>query len=309
MGFLRKLPSGRVTDWIRNNRDKRFFAYIHTIDPHVPYSPPPDFLRLYDPNPYSGPIKPTMSHVQLEEIKKGNIKVNDRDQQYLEALYQGEISYHDKYLGSFMQTLSDLGLLENTLILVTSDHGEEFWEHGSVGHGHSIFQELVHVPFIAYWRGVIAPGTRIKENYDHAVIMPTIMDALGLDLPQYLEGVSVLPRILGQYDRYPHAGLTNHQSERMGVWSGNFKLQMNGPVNAFLYDIARDPESKDNIARKHPIVLRYLKTLLGLLMGAPDKRRWKSATILSENVADVPVEEVVWDDDLKRQLKLIGYIQ
>jgi len=299
---------GKVTEWIEKNKDSRFFAYVHIIDPHVPYDPPEDFLRLYDPAPYSGPIKPRMTHIQLEEIKKGKMDVTDRDKERLVSLYKGEISYHDKYLGWFMQKLADMGMLEDTIIIATADHGEEFWEHGSVGHGHSIYQELVHIPLVVYWKGKLEPGSKVSENYDHTIIAPTIMDALGLDFPNYFEGKSVLPRIFGQHNEYPHAGLTNHQSERMGVWSGKIKLQMHGPLKTFLYDLEKDPMCMTNLQKSHQITLFYMKSLLGLFMGAPDKKEWKSSTLSKENVGDIQVEEVQWDESLKKQLQILGYV-
>lgn len=298
----------KSADWINKVRDKRFFAYIHTIDPHVPYAPPDDFIKLYDSKPYSGPIKPRMSHIQLEEIKKGNLKVSERDKQRVLALYKGEISYHDKYLGSFMQKMADLGLLEDTLLIITADHGEEFWEHGSVGHGHSIFQELVHVPFILFWKGTLPTGNKIADNHDHGVIVSTMFDAMGLDFPDYLEGASILPKAMGQDETYPHAGFSTHQGERMGVWSGNMKLQMNGPLKTYLYDMDKDPACKNNVYKNHPTALRYMRSLLGMFMGAPDKRDWKSTRLLAEKKLDVKVEEVEWDDELKQQLQKLGYI-
>jgi choline-sulfatase len=298
----------KAAEWIDKVRDKRFFAYIHTIDPHVPYSPPEDFIKLYDSKPYDGPIKPRMSHVQLEEIKKGSLKVSERDKQRIEALYKGEISYHDKYLGSFMQRMADMGLLEDTLLIITADHGEEFWEHGSVGHGHSIFQELVHVPFVVFWKGVVPAGRRVADNHDHAVIVPTLMDGLSLDAPDYLEGTSILPKAVGLDEKYPHAGFSTHQNERMGVWSDRVKLQMNGPVNTYLYDMAKDPDCKNNVYKNHPVSLRYMRTLLGLFMGSPDRKDWKSTALLAEKQLDVKVEEVEWDDELKKQLQKLGYV-
>jgi len=298
----------KALDWIGKVRDKRFFAYIHTIDPHVPYSPPDDFLALYDSKPYDGPIKPRMSHVQLEEIKKGNLKVDDRDKQRIVALYKGEISYHDKYMGMFMQKMADMGLLDETLLIVTADHGEEFWEHGSVGHGHSVFQELIHVPFIVFWKGVVPAGRTVGDNHDHGVVVPTIFDGLGLDAPNYLEGTSILPKAAGLDEAFPHAGFSTHQGERMAVWSGRMKLQMNGPLNTYIYDVEQDTASRSNIASNHPVTLRYMRSLLGMFMGAPDRRGWKSTSLLSENTVDAKTEEVQWDDELKQQLQKLGYV-
>jgi arylsulfatase A-like enzyme len=211
-------------------------------------------------------------------------------------------------MGMFMQKMADMGLLDDTLLIVTADHGEEFWEHGSVGHGHSIFQELIHVPFIVFWKGVVPAGRLVDDNHDHGVVVPTIFDGLGLDAPNYLEGTSILPKAAGLDEAFPHAGFSTHQGERMAVWSGRMKLQMNGPLNTYLYDVEQDTASRSNLTSNHPVTLRYLRTLLGMFMGAPDKRGWKATKLLTENTVDAKAEDVQWDDELKQQLQKLGYV-
>jgi arylsulfatase A-like enzyme len=300
---------GRALEWIEANKDRRFYAYVHTIDPHVPYSPPEQFLKLYDDRPYDGPIDPGKTHLQIEEIKKKTLQVTDRDKERVVALYDGEISYHDGHLGSFLKRLDELGLLEDTLVVVTSDHGEEFWERDSVGHGHSIFQELIHVPFLLMWKGVVPTGRRIPDNHDHTVIVPTIFEALGLTAPDYLEGRSVLPRALGREETGPHAGFSTHQGDRMAVWSGRHKFQLSGAVRGALFDLAEDPECKLDRDDERPITVRYMRTLLGAFMGASDKRYWRHPDLSRANVGDVAVEQAQVDPQLDQQLQALGYVR
>jgi arylsulfatase A-like enzyme len=155
---------------------------------------------------------------------------------------------------------------------------------------------------------VVPAGRRVADNHDHAVIVPTLMDGLSLDAPDYLEGTSILPKAVGLDEKYPHAGFSTHQNERLGVWSDRVKLQMNGPVNTYLYDMAKDPDCKNNVYKNHPVSLRYMRTLLGLFMGSPDRKDWKSTALLAEKQLDVKVEEVEWDDELKKQLQKLGYV-
>lgn len=300
---------GDASAWIEANKSERFFAYVHTIDPHVPYAPPPEFLRPYHDGAYSGPVVARKTHLQLDEIKRGALRVGDRDKEYIRALYAGEIGYHDHHLGRFLARLGEIGLLDETMIMVTSDHGEEFWERGSVGHGHSIFQELVHVPFILAWKGTIPAGVRIADNHDHAAIMPTILDALGLDPPDHIEGRSVLPRALGREEPGPHGGFSTHQGERMAVWSGRYKLQMNGLARGALFDLAEDPGSERDLDDARPITLRYMRSVLGHFFGAPDKRRWREAALARANVTPAALEKVEIDARTQQQLEALGYIQ
>jgi arylsulfatase A-like enzyme len=299
---------GEAAAWIEANRGDRFYAYVHTIDPHVPYWPPAEYLQLYWQGPYDGPIDGRQTHLQVEKIKKGQMQVDERDKEYIRALHDGEISYHDAHLGSFFRRLDELGLMEDTLVIVVSDHGEEFWDRGSIGHGHSIFQELVHVPFLMMWKGVIPPGRRIPDNHDHAAIVPTVFDAMGVPTPDYCEARSLLPRAIGRQEAGPHAGFSTHQGERMAVWSGSRKLQMNGLGRTALFDLAEDPGSERDIDDDHPLAVRYMRTLLGQFMGAPDKRDWQGAALGRRNVAEAQAEAVEMDDATRRQLCALGYL-
>jgi arylsulfatase A-like enzyme len=300
-----------AAEWIENNKNRRFFAYIHTIDPHAPYTPPQEFLKLYDSKPYDGPIQPEKTHLQIDSIMKGKMRINERDAERLIALYNGEISYHDKCLGIFIQKLEEMNILKDTIIIVTADHGEEFGEHHGWGHGHSIYQELVHVPLVIYWKGVTPKGLRVSSNYDHSVIFPTIFDALGLETLDYLEGVSILPIIFNNFAvldvlREPRAGFSSHKDERMAVWSQNLKLQVNKTrwrFKTFLYDLEKDPDCQIDFSKQQPIALWYMKILLGLFMGAEDKRFWKSSKMIKKEKLKLRIKKLEWDDELRKLLE------
>lgn len=294
-------------EWIEKVKDRRFYAYIHTIDPHVPYSPPKEFLELYDKQPYHGPVVPRKTAYHLEDIKKDKFRPTQRDKDRILALYDGEISYHDKYFGKFLQKLETLGLMEDTLIMVVSDHGEEFWDHGSVGHGHQIHQELIHVPFLLIWKGTIPEKVRVADNHDHGCMVPTTFDAMGLKAPDYLEGCSVLPVALGRQQAGLQAGFSSHQGDRQGVWSGKWKLLMRGPVNTYLYDTDADPRCKSNLRKKKPVTLAYMRALLGQFQGSSDKARWSSRERVGKQKRKVEQEKVQMDDELRKQLKALGY--
>lgn len=298
---------GDAIEWIREVKDEPFYAYIHTIDPHVPYSPPEEFLQMYDKGEYQGPVSPRRTAEHLEDIKKGKFNPSARDKIRIEALYDGEISYHDKWFGDFLEKLESLNILEETLIMVVSDHGEEFWDHGSVGHGHQIHQELIHVPFLMVWKGTIPEKTRIAENYDHTCIVPTIFEAMDLKPPDYLEGPSVLDRAMGGQSEGPQAGFSTHQGDREAVWSNNWKVLMRGPIKTFLYDLGSDPKCQTNLAAKRPITLTYLRTLLGQFHGSQDKSKWRSRKLVQKAVIKAKEEKVEMDKELEEQLKALGY--
>ncbi|MCA9614236.1 MAG: sulfatase-like hydrolase/transferase, partial [Myxococcales bacterium] len=113
-----------------------------------------------------------------EKIKIGRIRLQDRDKQRLEALYDGEITYHDTHFAAMLEGLERRGLADETVVAFVADHGEEFFDHDSVGHGHSLFEELLHVPFVMRVPGIDEP-VRVTEPAGLVDVMPTVLDALG----------------------------------------------------------------------------------------------------------------------------------
>jgi len=151
-----------VLSWLdKRPEDKPFFLYVHTIDPHVPYRPPSNVLSLYGDPDYKGPVSFRSSATLLEDVKLKKVTLKEKDKQQLEALYDAEITYHDVHFNAIMQGLERRGVDDETLVIVTSDHGEEFWDHGSVGHGHNVYEELLHVPLF-----MRLPGTKTLTRVD-----------------------------------------------------------------------------------------------------------------------------------------------
>ncbi|MGD8860723.1 MAG: sulfatase [Myxococcales bacterium] len=298
-------------DWIEKKQEagERFYAYVQTIDPHVPYDPPDEFLKMYDPEPYDGGVKPRSTAQLLEDIKKGKFEPTARDKARIRALYDGEISYHDKWFGDFMDKLDAAGVLEDTLVIVVSDHGEEFWEHGNVGHGHQIHQELIHVPFIMSWKGSLPAGKRVAANSDHCSLVPTLFDAMGLKPPDYLEAQSVLGAARGEAAPSPAAGFSTHQGEREAAWSGRFKLLQRGPIGTYLYDVENDRTCQNNLEDSHPITLTCLRAVLGQFQGAENKARWRSRHLEQAVAMKVDAENVEMDPETSEQLKALGYFR
>ena len=298
-------------DWVaqKHQAGERFYAYVHTIDPHVPYDPPDEFLKLYEKEPYSGEIRPRNTANLLEDIKKGKFTPSAADKRHIRALYNGEISYHDKWFGNFIDKLEKDGLLEDTLVVVVSDHGEEFWEHGNVGHGHQIHQELIHVPCIMSWKGGLPAGGRVAGNQDHSSLVPTLFAAMGLTPPAYLEGESVLAAARGEQMPAPAAGFSTHQGEREAAWCGRYKLLQRGPIRTFLFDVDKDGACEHNLKDSHPIALTTLRAVFGQFHGAPHKAQWRSHELRSGAKVDVAAEEVQMDGQTREQLEALGYFQ
>ena len=255
----------------------RFFTYIQTIDPHVPYDPPGNFLEMYFEGPYTGQIRNRSTGDLLGRAKTNppTVVFTEEDQRRLEALHDAEISYHDHHLARFLTRIEQLGLNENTLFVITSDHGEEFNEHGSWGHGHSVYQELLHVPLMIRWPGVAPAGARVPDVVTTMDIAPTMLEALGMPSPPDFEGRSLLGYLRGSPPPGPHVAFSDYQETRRVIRSHDAKLILRNSGTFVLFDLAADPgERRELDGRATPITMRALRTLSGVFLGAADRRGW-----------------------------------
>jgi arylsulfatase A-like enzyme len=294
-------------DWIEQHKDERFFAYVHTIDPHVPYDPPDEFLSMYKKGEYTGPVSPRKTPEQLAEAKKvpPKISFSAADKQYLKDLYDGEVSYHDRYMGLFVERLAKLGLYDDTVFVITADHGEEFDEHGSWGHGHSVYQELLWIPYIVRLPGVVPAGKRIGEAVSSMTVFPTVLEAVGVTAPSTLEDRSVLSWLRGAPPPAVPVAFSDFLDDRRVIRAGRWKLILRG-TNETLFDLASDPTEQKELERsKHPIAARYTTLMLGQFLGARDRRNWLGAG--QGQGVKLERENAAIDDTLREQLKAIGY--
>jgi arylsulfatase A-like enzyme len=243
-------------DWSKKNADKPFFLYLGTIDPHVTYRAHDDIIGKYDTEPYHGPYGKYLSGETLGKIK-GGLNVSARDRERIINLYKNEITYNDLAFGQLREALEEQGLWEGTMVVITSDHGEEFWEHGSVGHGHSVHQELVHVPLIVYYPPLIPKGTRVEAGVDVLDVYPTILEALGAKMPDGLQGKSVLPLIHNMHGGYPEPAVATQYLIHYGMQMQQWKLYLKrGDYE--LFDRDSDPLEKTDVADKHPLASRFM---------------------------------------------------
>jgi arylsulfatase A-like enzyme len=304
---------GEAQSWIRKNKDGRFFVYIQTIDPHVPYDPPDEFLKMYDAKPYSGQVQNRRTHLMLDEAKKNpkKYKFTARDKERIEALHDGEISYHDAYFDKFLAMLDELGLSEDTIVVVTSDHGEEFQEHGSWGHGHSVYQELLGVPLLFRWPGVIPANLRIEPAVSTMDIGPTVLEATGVPIPEAFEGRSLLGFMRGDWPLGPYVAFSDFLDHRRVIRGGDWKLIIRGNLSQVMFDLGNDYWEQEELdGRAHPIAQRYLRTLHGQFLGASDRGRWLAGSTgtTAPKKKGLEEEKQQMTPELCKQLVALGYI-
>jgi arylsulfatase A-like enzyme len=291
--FIREsLPNGAeylwkiARPWVAANVGHRQLVYLATIEPHVAYVPRREFLARYWKKPYRGPIKPALSGVQLGLIKEGKLAIGAEDRAYLEALYDGEISQSDAAFGAFIADLKALGIYDRSVVIVVSDHGDQFNEHGGLGHGDTVYQELTHVPLVIRAPGVLPPGHVVHADVEIMDVFATILDLAGVGAPPGTQGDSLVPLARDEIGAAPRAALTVDGQVVRGLKVGRHRLVHRGPDAAVeLYDDEADPLEQRDVAAERPIAVRTLRGALGLVYAYEttwSKSTWGTAANLRE---------------------------
>jgi len=177
--------------WLRSHRGRRFFLFLHFWDVHYDYVPPAPYDTMFDPE-YRGSIN-AINFMQNSEI---NRRMSRRDLDHIIALYDGEIRWVDEHIGRILGVVDELGLAGRTAVIVTADHGDEFFEHGGKGHQRTLYREVVQVPLLVRVPGVTA-GQVVDRPVSLVDIMPTVLDLLGARGPAGLNGSSLVPLMTG----------------------------------------------------------------------------------------------------------------
>jgi arylsulfatase A-like enzyme len=219
---------------------------------------------------------------------------------YLMQNYDAEIRFTDHQIGRLVESLRALGLEENTLIILTSDHGEEFAEHGNLGHGKTCYEETLRVPLILSWPGRLPQGVRIGSKAALIDLAPTILSLAGIRNPGHFDGLSLVPMIHGRpgksrmiFSETIFEGASDRQVTAIdGEWKCHYNRQGRRPDE--LYHLGRDPGETVNLADEEPDILRRMK---------------KSMDAYMEIVPEAGVEEVVQSGEIRKQLRRLGYIE
>jgi arylsulfatase A-like enzyme len=240
-----------------------FFLFLHFYDVHSDYSPADEFRRRFV-RPYEGALDGSTS--QLLDLRDDPEDVTADDVRFLHDLYDAEIAQLDAELARLFRYLDERGLAERTLVVVTSDHGEEFLEHGSLLHGRTQYQEMLHVPLLMRGPGVAA-GVTVEAPVALVDVAPTVLELCGLSFPRNVDGTSLVPywrdpsAVPAGRPLFAEADHNNAENDvvRM-VRVEQMKLCANRRSGAVeLFDLSRDRAESENLATSDPervIVLR-----------------------------------------------------
>jgi arylsulfatase A-like enzyme len=165
--------------WLSRKDHKPFFAFLNYMDAHAPYLPPKPFDSKFGP-------KRTLAHSSLRE------KWSPKEIPPLVDAYDGEIAYLDHHLGQLFDELQKQDLLENTLVIITSDHGEHFGEHGLMDHGNSLYRPLLHIPLLLSFPPGVPAGVRVREPVTLRDLAATVVDLVGINGEARFPGISLM---------------------------------------------------------------------------------------------------------------------
>ncbi|MBD3166745.1 sulfatase-like hydrolase/transferase [bacterium] len=304
--FSRRLAqlqdAGFVTDVarerIRNRSDNPFFLFLHYWDTHTPYHCPNSYLKRYNPG------------------KDHN--------SYLTAKYMGSISYTDYHVGRLFSTLHKEGLLNDTLVVITSDHGDSLTEHGIYFDHHGLYKETTHCPMVLHYPNRFPQGKRIPGFVQHIDLLPTFCELLGIEMPEsQFDGHSLLGSITGdrpverdhvfieesyvqkkaalRTDTYTYIKATDGEG-----WCNYCQKVHVGTEE--LYDLENDPGEENDVTSERPEVAAELRERLDHTIAELDaKREAELASTGDDGGEDVELSAEE-EEILKKRLKDLGYM-
>lgn len=255
---------------LAQNDERSSFYFIHLFDPHLTYAPPAGFDAKFTNGRASPPLPVTAATcLEMQTGPRRNLPPTPEDQEYIRAAYLGEVNYMDSQVGRFLDELKGLGLYDHATIVVTSDHGEEFWEHGAFEHGHSLYDELVRVPLIIKPPASLGVKVEVVEESVRILdVMPTIFEAHGVAQPESFEGRSMVSMMQGHPggERPILSESTLYGDEKIAWRTDQYKYihdASTGPRGiGELYDWKQDPGETHNLAMQQPEVVTSLRTHL-----------------------------------------------
>ena len=172
----------RAIAWIDADSSP-FFLFVLSIDPHWPYEPPAEFDRYGEG--YSGRVDSDRDAILRRDLSPA-------DRERVRSLYYGEIAFNDHSLGGLLEHLRAVDLYDDTVVVFTSDHGEEFWEHGRVMHGRTLYEEAIRVPLLIRHPRGLGAAARVAEPVELTDIPATLLALAGLPAPYELDGRSLI---------------------------------------------------------------------------------------------------------------------
>jgi arylsulfatase A-like enzyme len=252
---------GQARDWLTaHGRERPFFVLVHSYETHTPYR-----RRTFAEGLERGRLQPSYEVDYAMYVNKYASEFSEAELAYIRALYDGGVAEADRYVGELLETLAALGLASDTLVVVTSDHGEDLGERKPMrpgNHGHALYDEQMLVPLILYDPTRRDPVRRVAAQVRLVDVLVTICDLLGLAPEPDRHGRSLVPLMTGEEteDRVAWLDIPHHEllgsPAHSGLRTGRFKVIVNPPFAAAgrveIYDLAQDRGERNNVVAGDP---------------------------------------------------------
>lgn len=291
--------------WLEANHQKESFFWLHYFDPHHPYTPPQEFLPDREPLPSIG-----TSFFDFGKVRAG-LYLNQEERDWVRTLYESEVSYVDHSVGRVLATLKRLKIYDESLIILTSDHGDEFWEHGSIEHGHTLYNELIHVPLIVKLPHSLKASNGIVKQIETTVstqsILPTVMELCQIEYNKDDVSISPLTSLWEEnsqaFNQQPiiSTGL-KYGEDRISIIFDDFKyIRFLSSKKEELYDLTNDPMEQNSLVAERPDKLDDARSLL--------KQHTDTAANLRDRFNIGVARELDLPKDVLERLRSLGYIK
>lgn len=254
-----------VRKWIKKSHraNQPFFIFINYMEPHAPYGD----------TPYRKKFRKNLTRKQLDEINElGKIlarqgTMSRQQQELLVDLYDADLLYNDFRVGELTDYLKKLGILDQTLVIITADHGEHLGDHDLVGHGNSLYDALIRIPLIIRYPAKFGPGTRIENQFSHIELMELILGQLGIEGEMNnIPGINVPARELLHAEKMTLSEMWRPVIKILRQDQKLKYIKNKTAAKEELYDIPRDPDEINDLMDKYPReAKRFVKTLDDLM--------------------------------------------
>lgn len=278
-------------EWLSRHQDRPFFLFLHSYEVHLPLAPGAAYLELFDSG-YAGPLPGHLGGKVLRDIRDGKIEITEAELEHIIDLYDATIRSMDAAFQDLIGFLREADLLDNSLIVFTSDHGEEYGERGRIAvHGPTLFDEVLLVPLIIRFPEGLFASTVVDSQVRSIDILPTVLDVLGIEAPTRFDGTSLVDLVRSGTDQHLPALSEARSGTLASLRDGSWKV-IRGERTVKLFDLRNDPSETSDLASDDPAERDRLQALLEQILG-------------SQRRVSTPHEP---DDEAVEQLKALGYV-
>jgi len=276
----------RIIKWLDSGGDRPFFGFVNYVEPHLSYDPPAAFREKFLPDELDSAFLDRVNQDPWAYLT-GEVEMCSRDFEALLTLYRAELFYLDRCIERLYKRLHHEGLLDETVIVVVGDHGENIGEHGLMDHQYCLYNTLLHVPCIIRYPNAFTPGTHVQSLVELRDLFPTLLELGGQSIPEhpgvsknslvrpteqviereytiaeYLSPQPSMESLRRKFNGNLPESVENFDRALRAIQTQNWKYIEGSDGNEELYDLSRDTQETENRVKNNPSTIQRLRELL-----------------------------------------------